>query len=303
MVSTRALCLLLVTLAGFPALAAPGWGAWMREKDDVVGGLGNLPSIPAFLVMKAGIFDKTGGLRIVAQHERVLDFCRRNVEMHAWVTHRVGKKTGLNRAGGQTLGGHLNKLLDESCFASVELDMEPIGEPAPGMIEFLEEVRRTMRKDRKLYVALPPIAPPTTKGLTFTEADAEKVLAVVDGIDLMLYDTGLDDRRDFGKVIERGVAFAKKHPGKDVRLGLPAYYDEGRFLHRLGIESSTVAVETLRGLLPNALETLCSPEVRILYYAYWTLKREDFENARALDATLKERCASRPKGKHVTPLR
>lgn len=294
--------LALAFLVALPALGAPGWGAWIRENDATVGEIGGVPTTPAFLVMKAGIFDKRGNMRFVVDYDRVMAFCRRNVEMHAWVTYRIGITTTLTRAAGQNLGGHLNKLLDRSCFSSVELDIEPLNAPAPGMLDFLEEVRRVMRSDRKLLLALPPVGPPEPVGLRWLESDLKKVLERVDGVDFMLYDTGLD-KAGYQKLLRRAVDVAKTYPAKQFRLGLPAYYDKGRALHPLGIENSTVAVEAFRNMLPDVGETLCSPSVRILYYAYWTLKAEDFANARALDGLLKERCAQRPKGPGVTPLK
>lgn len=292
---TRALlpaCILLATLtASRPVWAVPGWGAWIREHDATAYDLGKKAAEPAFLVMKAGIFDKRGNLKIVADYDRVLGFCRKNVEMHAWVTYRIGAETQLTRSAGQTLGGHLNILLDRSCFQSVELDIEPLNAPAPGMLEFIEEVRRTMRADRKLFLALPPVMPPEPKGLAWKEADMKTVLDRVDGIDFMLYDTGLD-KPDYVKVLRRAAGLAKGNPSKQFRMGLPAYYDPGRKLHPLNVENTTVAVEGLRQLMPEIGETLCSPSVRILYYAYWTLTREDLENVRLFDNYLKERCAS-----------
>jgi hypothetical protein len=286
-----------------PVAAAPGWGAWIREHDARVEDLTKQPAAPAFLVMKAGIFDKRGRLRSVADPDRVNAFCRKGVEMHAWVTYRIGTTTTLTRAAGQALGGNLNKLLNRSCFASVELDIEPLNAPAPGMLEFLEEVRRVLRADRKLYFALPPVAPPTPKGLWWNEADLQALLKHVDGIDFMLYDTGLDVE-EYRAVLKRAVELAKAFPDKDFRLGLPAYYDRGRALHPLNVENTSVALTGLRALLPELGETLCAPRVRILYYAYGTLTREDFLNVRAFNQLLKERCApGRPKGNAVVPLR
>lgn len=298
---TRLLFALCLALATLNAQGAPGWGAWVREDDLTAANMALFPAIPAFLVMKAGVFDKRGNMKFVAKYDRVIGFCRKNVEMHAWVTYHIGVKTTLSRPAGQNLGAELNKLLDQSCFSTIELDIEPLNAPAPGMIEFLEEVRRVMRPDRKLLLALPPVAPPEPRGLRWLESDLKKVLAHVDGIDLMLYDTAAE-REMYEQILRRAVEVAKTYPTKQFRLGLPAYYDK-RNSHPLGVESSTVAVETLRALLSTERETLCSPSVRILYYAYWTMKKEDFENARALDTLLKERCAERPKGARVTPLR
>jgi len=274
----------------------------MRENDGSIAALAALPQPPAFLLMKAGIFERSGRLKFVASPKHVMSFCQKNVEMHAWVAYKLADRTQLTRAAGQRLGQNLNQLFDKSCFASVELDIEPLSGFRSGLQEFLEEVRRTMRQDRKLLMALAPVGPPPTKGQWWNERDLKTLLGIVDGVDFMLYDTGLE-RGPYVEVLKRAVAVAKTYPDKQFRLGLPAYYDKNRPLHPLGIENTTVTYDTLRDVLKEGRETLCSPSVRVLYYAYWTMKREDLENAGALDSMLKERCAERPKSKGVTPLR
>lgn len=292
------MCFVALLAATTPrsAKAIPGWGAWATFDNPLARLIPKMKSKPSLLVTKAGIFSKQGSLRIVVPFDQLQPLCERNeVEMHAWVTHALGKQAGLTRAVGQRLGAELNGLVEKGCFRSIELDMEPMATPTPWLAAFLQEVRRILRADRKLFVAVPAISPPATYGYHWAHDSLDLVLAEADGIDVMGYDTGFTNADQYGKSLAAAVRFAAKYADKkEVRIGLPAYYDTNKPKHRLDVENVRVALNELRKI-PDVAKTLCHRNVRLLYYAFWTMKTEDVQAAGEFDQWLSDRCLSEGK--------
>ncbi len=250
---------------------------------------------PSFLILKTGIFSKSGNLKTVGEASQWKSLCDKDYRLIAWVTHRLGKKDSLSVTAAELLGNDLNKALTKSCFSAVELDIEPLTGNEEWLVEFLTQLKSTLSPKLKLRLAVPFIAE-NSQASSWKKAAARKILSAIDGLDVMLYDSGSQNSADYLKLLTENIRlanqWASEKPEKTIYLGIPAYHERTK-LHLDNFENIASFIQAGKSLLPNDVTKICTGNVALSFYAGWTLSPEDRKSIDELKKWLSETC---PKG-------
>lgn len=256
-------------------------GAWYKE-------IPKIPKtkrgsfLPSFVILKLGVFSHSGELTLAPKisEAQLASHCASSIESIAWVTHRLSENETLKDSAGKTLGQNLSKILAKSCFSAVEIDMEPLSEAHPWLEAFLKGARETLPQKIKLRLAVPILSPHKLSGNYWTLRDGVKALEWVDGLDVMAYDSGAKDTVEFSETFKNTFFFVmelvKQAPGKEIIVGLPAYQDQTK-LHRVDAENLNTVLSTLIPFTPFQTKPICSGEIKLAYYAGWTITKKDLE--------------------------
>lgn len=266
----------LFTYADF----AYAWGTWTKTTSWHIS---HRISSPSFLILKTGIFHRSGLLKATLTPTQLGQACSQGKEIHAWITHRLSPGERLTLKAGKKLGNMLAKLLSPSCIRSIELDIEPLPSPPDWLVPFLDEITSELDSKYTLRMATPPLSTSPIPGITWTPEQALKVLPSLHGFDFMIYDTGTKTIASYERLIRRIIDFTQKalrrFPGKSFYLGFPAYEDKTK-RHSTNIENPMKVRQLLAKLSKKESEVLCSPKIQFSYYASWTIDKKD---AREID--------------------
>ncbi len=224
------------------ALAA---GLWLKEP-------GPLPVWADFALVKTAVFHPSGSVKPVRKG------CPGEGTWHAWITHRLAPHDVFTKVGGEKVGAAIGKLLD--CHTTVEIDLEPLPSFGEEHATFFAGLRATLPPKFALRLAVP---------FTWGREDAARALAIVDGLDFMVYDTDARTAAEYEAVVKTTLALAKDFPGK-ILVGLPAYTHGVKGRHRPKIENLTAATRVWT----------CGPDFAV--YAGWTMTEEESRQAAAL---------------------
>lgn len=282
---------LAVFLLIFPSFAV-GDGAWTKTWEAYVAGL-NDPSFPwDFGMIKAGIFSRDGSLKVTLEGAWREKICLTPRKPVAWVTHKLEPGEKLTREAGARLAKDLITLVKEGCFGSVELDIEPMPELPPWLVDFVTAVRKPLDGVFGVSLAIPTVSERTAGSTTWSVRSALKALSVADGLDLMIYDTGAATTEQYATYVRHALGFSvkasRKYLGKSITLGLPAYTDV-TLKHRKGIET----VDTAKRVFleeERSVKMLCGASLRVAYYAGWTITSEEKRTAHELSEWRRRLC-------------
>lgn len=198
----------------------------------------------------------------------------------AWITHRLSPNETLSSESGKILGSEISQKLGGTCFSAVELDIEPLKKVEPWLEAFLTALKANLRPEIKLRLAVPVLSPQNIEGNFWTLEDGVKALRWVDGLDVMAYDSGIKTAQDYGHLFKNTFFFVmelnKQYPGKKIILGLPAY-DDKTHLHQKESENLEIVLSTLKPFTPFQLKPLCAGDIKLAYYAGWTLTAKDIQ--------------------------
>lgn len=247
-------------------------GAWYKTPKQILDSK-KQGYTPAFVLLKAAVFSKDGAIRKTLTQKERKDHCLTNVRTTAWVTHRLSKGETLSKNAGQRLGRELSAYLVNSCFSKVELNIEPIEKVEPWLLEFLFGVKSEL-KALQLHLAVPALSPQKLLGPSWDIGDVKLALAQTDGLDFMLYDTGITSDKDYISLVTNAVreslALLLAHRDKTLILGLPTYHDKTKFHQKS--ETLANAFSALKNFSPLELEPICAGRLQIAYYAGWTMQ-------------------------------
>lgn len=259
---------------------ATGWGmgAWWKE-----GPVADKPAWRGFsqpAILKRAIFSRTGHLRWVGPPPGSAT-CEKAPAAWAWVTHRLSPGETLSADTGRAIGKALGVL--EGCFSAVELNIEPMPAPPDWLVPFLSAVRTALPDRVALRTAVPAVTTKPLVGPSWRPDAAMRVLEAVDGIDLMLYDTGERSPLGYLTVLsdagELALRSGRGPKGPRALLGIPAYADKTD-LHDRQIESLSTVMALLPKLPESARRGWCYAEVAV--YAGWTATDPDVKQADAI---------------------
>lgn len=255
------------------------------------------PFHPDFTLIKAGIFSKTGNLKEVLSREELKETCSENPHFEVWVTHRLSKGETWEEKAGTLLGKSLKKQLEGTCVRAVELNAEPLPDVPDWFLKFLSNVKKEAG-NLSIRLAVHALSEKKLEGPTWNKALVEKLLPSVDGVDLMMYDTGLKEKESYSELLVNAFkeveAWAKGHPAKTFVIGVPAYYDKTR-LHRSDVENLKSVLFALSRHQPNEKAPWCNRQIRFAIYAGWTMTAEDKTITQLLRAWRANLCESSTK--------
>lgn len=269
-------------------------GAWYQDMSQV-----SIPKKaifnPQFLVLKAGVFSKTGHFTVAKALNKLKlkNEGSRNLESIAWVTHRLSPGETLSKEAGEILGIELSKKLLGTYFTSIELDIEPLTKAESWLEPFLKGIRKNLSSSFKLRLAVPVLSPKTVSGHFWSLQDGAQAINWVDGLDVMVYDSGLKSQKEYSELFKNVFFFVmelvKQSPEKNIILGLPTYDDRTR-LHDKEYENLETVLTTLKPFTPFQLKYYCSGQIRFAYYAGWTLSQKDQSQHQQLEEWTNEIC-------------
>lgn len=266
--SLAALAVCFIVLSpSWAASPLPTVGCWWKEAKSYL----KAPEECDFLLVKTAILSSNGTLstRTPIPETAV-----------GWITRRLSP---LEPLGTQVA----IRLADEAAkekIARIELDLEPMPALAGWLVPFAKEFDR--KSEQALHFATPPFAKVKLPGLSWSEKDLRDLLVAADGIDLMIYDTGLSTIESYRDLVRTNAELAVKllgeFPAKSILLGLPAYPDKTK-LHRPSVENLFIAREGLEKIerFPTGLS--------VAVYAGWTLTGKEREQMRAIKALIEGR--------------
>lgn len=252
-------------------LAGP-LGAWYKAPNQVPNPLDEAFS-PSFVLLKVANFNQKGALWPLFPRQSIQERCKLNQAVEAWVTHRLKKEETLGTDAGLLLGKSLVESLKDTCIKKVEIDLEPLPSATPWLLEFLVGIKTTS-KELEIRLAVPALSEKPLVGPTWNKESVDKVLEKIDGVDFMLYDTGLQDKREYAALLKNAIRFALNvSETSPIVLGVPAYQDRTKY-HQLKVENLETVLEVLKSFPPKELVPLCLKKVRLSLYAGWTLSKE-----------------------------
>ncbi|MBI4404823.1 MAG: hypothetical protein HY537_11710 [Deltaproteobacteria bacterium] len=232
---------------------------------------------PDSVLLKWGVFSTNGHVKPTEDIGNMEAACRNKIPLVAWISHRLSQNEQLLPEAGQRLGTELNQLLAAPCFQGVELDIEPLPEPPPWLAPFLKQLRKVLNAHFKLRLAIPPVSDTKLPGLSWLPTRALAIASECDGLDLMVYDTGLTKAFEYERLVQKSLAFARvffeRYPDKTLLLGLPAYKEKTK-LHWPMVENLLTASQALEDSGADK-SLICSKQLSIAFYAGWTIDIKD----------------------------
>lgn len=267
-------------------------GAWYKRAPEIPRAL-NTRFSPTFLILKAGIFGANGSIKTVGEVKDWKKLCSENYKLTAWLTHRLKKSQQLSPSDAENLGREIARNFSSTCFQAIELDIEPLTGEEPWLSEFLKKLKMTLADSYQIRMAIPLLSEEKTTGLSWKKEQAKKLLSHIDGIDLMLYDSGSKTKEAYASLLEYNLTAAKDilvtSSDKSVLLGIPAYHDRTA-LHKDNIENINAFISALkaRSLADNS--PICTGKIKMAFYAGWTLSPEDRNSISDLKSWLEENC-------------
>lgn len=183
------------------------------------------------------------------------------------MTHRMGSGETLTKAAGEKLGKALRSFEGQARF--IELDIEPL--PEPGVLKvFLQGVKEKFGPDLKLTLATPFLSPRKTEAISWDQTQFEQTIPLVDGLEVMVYDTGAQTEAQYLAHFENALnaveTWKERYPQKVFTVGVPAYPDKTK-LHLPQVENLSVIAKS------KLLEKF--PSARLAIYAGWTMTEKD----------------------------
>lgn len=280
----------LLTFSHF--LKAYELGAWYKRAPEIPRAL-NTRFQPSFLILKAGIFSTNGSLKIVGEPKDWKKLCSENYKLIAWLTHRLKKGQQLTSANGENLAREIAKNFSPSCFQAIELDIEPLTGEEPWLVEFLTSLKKILAGSFELRMAIPLVSEEKIAGASWKKENVRALLSHVDGIDLMLYDSGSKTKETYAALLNYNLTTAKEllnsMTGKSILVGIPAYHDRTA-LHKDNFENINAFISVLKSRTLAENSPLCTGQIRMALYAGWTLSPEDRNSINELKAWLEENC-------------
>ncbi len=289
---------ILIGVSLFLTLKLFAVGAWYKNTEEIPQAKTGSFS-PNFVIMKWGVFSKKGHLTLskTATNAYLKTHCSKSLDSIAWVTHSLAPGEMLNQKSGKALGTQLAKTLSNTCFSSVELDLEPLKSAQAWLEPFLKGVKETLPKRFKLRLAVPVISLKALPGKFWSLRDGVKGMQWVDGLDIMTYDSGVKNSKEYSEVFKGALFFTieliKQSPDKDVIIGLPAYDDKTK-LHTQETENLETVLATLKPFTPFQLKSLCEGKIRFAYYAGWTLSKKDHDTHKQIEEWTNGICKKAP---------
>jgi len=273
----------LILLLVFGSAHALGWGTWEKEFPATV-------RTPA--IVKWGVFHRSGKLTTHAPTQGPSSICETKSQLFLWVTHRLSPEEALTEAAGLRLGKEIAASNFPSCTSAVELDVEPITTLTPWLIPFVRGVRKNLPPGLRLRLAVYGPSAVAIPGPHWRPEDLEKLFVEVEGLDWMLYDTGLRDKQQYREYFGRSLVLAKswleKYPGREILLGLPAYSDKTA-RHHAATENVETVLEAWKAVAGRSGGE-CPRGLGLALFAAWSAKASDYENAERLFQWRRQQC-------------
>ncbi len=264
--------LFLVLTAWTPS--AFGVGLWTKSPGNLTLYSATRYFSPDFFLVKAAVFARNGTIKLEWPFESLLETCGKKFSTTAWVTHWLASGETLLPSGGKALAENINAQLLGTCFSSVELDIETLPQPPAWLAAYLTEVRRVLSQSYSLSIAIPVVSAHPPPGGAWSPEQANAVLGIIDGLDIMVYDTGSATDVEYGKLLAENLQYAagvvKKNPKKQMTLGFPAYKEGNPKIHNVDVENLTIVKTVLKELPKDKARILCDGRVRVAYYPDWT---------------------------------
>ena len=164
-------------------------------------------------------------------------------------------------------------LVRRSGIAGIHLNIEPCPSFEPGYLELLDELRVALPSGARLSVVAypPPSALHPFDDVHWNEAFYRQVSKRADDLVVMAYDTSMWLTKPYTYLVAKWTREALAWSSKPVRMGLPAYDDEGVGYHDPEVENLRAAFPGLaRGLSTGAPSNYAGWAV----YGEWTLSVE-----------------------------
>ncbi len=282
----RIICILLLWLCN----ASLGAGVWLKNPTDA-NRFSGLSFQPEFFILKLNAFSSNGSFRSRWTPKDLAQICSLKAPLFGWVTRRLSVKEVLTKESGKKLASNLNNEIKGSCISEIELDMEPMAAPPRWLNEFLRSVRTHLDSNYKLSLAIPALSASKIPGYSWTPEWAKEILAEIDSLDIMNYDTGLSSTQAYKDLIKTGLDFAKtivtQFPEKRVLMGFPAYKDRTRH-HQQKVENLNEVLNTLTGVSESKF--FCNDRIRFAHYAGWTMDGSDVKYANLIENWKKTHC-------------
>jgi len=270
---------------------AYGTGIWFRAPHQLDPLLKSGEFQPEFVLLKTGIFSRHGFLKDLHDDRNVAKLCHVGIPTIAWVTHRLSPNETLSAEVGAHLGKALSASLGKTCITEVELNIEPMPSPPIWVFAFIKSAKSELGR-LKLRLTVPFVTESSIKGFHWGAKSAEKTSEVVDGIDILNYDSGCTATGCYIRLLNEGLDFAhyllQKQANSSIIFGLPAYHDKTN-LHHESVENPSVALQALRQY-KKAKEVVCHGRFRIAFYAGWTMTASDKEYASQIQNWKKSLC-------------
>lgn len=226
-----------------------------------------------FVLVKTGVFSKTGALKKTLTDSELSTLCQKAIPLESWVTHRLSEKEILSPEAGTRLGRELANGAKGTCLRRIEIDLEPLKEATPWLLAFFLHLKRETQK-LEIRLAIPH---------DWTEESIRKILAIIDGVDWMLYDTEIRTAEKYQALIQKALRFSLQNGAdKQIVLGFPAYQDKTR-KHLERVENLASVLNALKIFEPSDLAPLCQQRIRFSLYAGWTLGTDERTHAKKLE--------------------
>ncbi len=246
---------------------------------------------PRVIFLKVGVFSKRGLLKKLFSDLEIKQACSSEFLLQGWVTHRLSQNDTLSIESGKKLGKSLSQLSDSSSLKAFELDIEPMHSIPKWLNGFLSGLKNEC-PHIEIRLATPPLFKKPISGIAWNE-ELDTILSVLDGVDFMLYDSGINDFKTYEDLIIHNISeikrALKKWPNKKFYLGLPAYKDKTK-LHNLKIENLNVIKRILFSLPDELKKFLCIKNIDFSYYSLWTIDKNDISEIKLIEEWRKKEC-------------
>lgn len=274
-------------------------GVWVKAPDDIALASAARGYIPDYAIVKLATFDAVGNFRLVHTYSSIIDACGRAQGTQGWISYRKDQPGPLTSQSGKTLGTKMNEDLIGACYTPLHLEIEPLTGQETWLPTYLKALRDTLNPDRELLLVVPPVTTKKLTGLSWTPESAGKALELIDGLSIMLYDTGIASPQDYRDLIKETFtllnSLKKKFPQKKFVVNLPAYINGKAGLHTLMAENLREVKRALSELEPEHAKVLCGSTVRLAHFAHWEMSGLDKTSATQIRQWRIELCKEKGK--------
>lgn len=274
-------CFTICSVCSYSQASVSAAGAWYWNPNKI-GESTQRGLISKFYIVRAGNFNDVGEISFF---ENSWSKACGGHGSSVWLSHKVKKETILTPKVARQLALNINKFMRTSCFDRVELDIEPIFEIQQWHLDFFSTVRQYLDPKFKLDAA---IEPPSKQALPtevyWKSADIRKILNVIDGVDVMNYDTGYQMIAEYSDLIRDSATILgellETYNNKQVRFGLPAYHEKTK-VHNIEVENIHSALFGLKRVQNK--KYICHRNFQFVYFEGGEMRAQDIKWARELE--------------------
>lgn len=221
---------------------------------------------------------------ILPQQGRLLKAANPDGQVLAWVGGVLEDCRLTDKSWRQNFANDCAELVREAKLDGVQVNIEPCPSFEPGYLELLEDLRKTLPEGSRISIAgyPPPHWLHPFPQVHWNQQFLMELSRRADDLAIMAYDTAQPVSKTYVSMVSSWTRRTLEQFDKPVRIGVPAYEDQGVAYHHPEVENVANSLAGIAaGLGPQAPDNYAG----LALYAEWTLDEAETEALRRRGGT------------------